>query len=277
MNLSSLFDHSQNLPNIPKVVQELINTFNQSDFDMDEIAKKISLDPVLTAKVLRLANCAHYGVSRTISSTTDASVLLGFSTLRTLVLASGITGAMQSPPGFNRKEFWRDNFAVAAIAKWMAPYCNINPETAFTSGMLYSIGELLIQLIMPQESKKIQAAVDAGGKLAEIENSMLGYNYADVGAELAIRWKFPDDIADGIRYHCRDDLASLEQPLAGLTHLALYIHTSHKMGLSSQETLKDFPMEIANAINMDTDQALSDLDTVDGIESGMDSLLEDIS
>lgn len=277
MNLDSLFDHSQNLPNIPKVVQELINTFNQADFDMDDIAKKISLDPVLTAKVLRLANCAHYGVSRTISSTTDASVLLGFSTLRTLVLASGITGAMQSPPGFNRKEFWSDNFAVAAIAKWMAPYCNINPETAFTAGMLHSIGELLIQLIMPSEGKKIHATVDAGGKLAEVESSMLGYNYAEVGAELAKRWKFPDEIADGIRYHCHEDLKNLNQPLASLVHLALYTHNCKKAGLTTQETLNSFPMDIAQAINMDTDQALSDLDSVDGIESGMDTLLEDIS
>ena len=226
MNLSSLFDHSQNLPNIPKVVQELIQTFNQSDFDMDEIAKKISLDPVLTAKVLRLANCAHYGVSRTISSTTDASVLLGFSTLRTLVLASGITGAM---------------------------------------------------LLAPQEAKKIQAAVEAGGKLASVENSMLGYTYADVGAELAKRWKFPDEIAEGILYHCNEDLANLEQPLAGLLHLALYVHNCHKMGFTAQEILNDFPLDIANAIGMDTDKALSDLENVDGIESGMDTLLEDIA
>lgn len=276
MNLSSIFDQNQNLPNIPKVVQELIETFNQSDFDMDEIAKKISLDPVLTAKVLRLANCAHYGVSRTISSTTDASVLLGFSTLRTLVLASGITGAMQSPPGFNRKEFWRDNFAVAAISRWLAPYCKINPETAFTCGMLHSIGELLIQLVLPQESKKIHAAVDAGGKLAEVENAMLGYNYAEVGAELASRWKFPDEISDGIRYHCHDNLIELDQPLAGLIQIALYIHSSHKMALNAREILKDFPLDLARSINMDTEQALADLESTDGIESGMDALLEDI-
>lgn len=276
MNLANLFDHGQNLPNIPKVVQELINTFNQSDFDMDDIAKKISLDPVLTAKVLRLANCAHYGVSRTISSTTDASVLLGFSTLRTLVLASGITGAMQSPEGFNRKEFWRDNFAVAAIARWMAPYCKINPETAFTCGMLHSIGELLIQLLLPQESKKIHATVDAGGKLADVENSMLGYNYTEVGAELASRWKFPDEICDGIRYHCDENLANLNQPLAGLVHLALYVHNCHKMGLNTNETLKDFPVDVAKSINMDFEQAMADLEILDGIESGMDTLLEDI-
>ena len=276
MNLSDLFDHGQNLPNIPKVVQELIETFNQADFDMDEIAKKISLDPVLTAKVLRLANCAHYGVSRTISSTADASVLLGFSTLRTLVLASGITGAMQSPEGFNRKQFWQDNFAVAAIAKWMAPYCKINPETAFTCGMLHSIGELLIKLVMPSEAKKIQAAVDAGGKLAEVEHAMLGYTYADVGAELAKRWKFPDEIANGIRGHAKSDFSADDEPLAGLTHLALYIHNSHKAALSSQEILDGFPVDVAKAINMDTDQALTDLESTDGIESGMDSLLDDI-
>ncbi|MGR6873362.1 HDOD domain-containing protein [Pseudomonas sp. HK3] len=277
MNLSDLFDHNQNLPNIPKVVQELIQTFNQSDFNMDEIAKKISLDPVLTAKVLRLANCAHYGVSRTISSTADASVLLGFSTLRTLVLASGITGAMQSPVGFNRKEFWRDNFAVAAIAKWMAPYCKINPETAFTCGMLHSIGELLIQLLMPHEAKRIHAAVEAGDQLESVEQSMLGYTYADVGAELAKRWKFPDAIADGIRYQCHDELVNLEQPLAGLMYIAVYIHNSHKKGLSDPEILKGFPLDIAKNINMDTEKALADLESVDGIESGMDTLLEDIA
>ncbi|MFY0700797.1 MAG: HDOD domain-containing protein [Bermanella sp.] len=277
MNLANLFEHSQNLPNIPKVVQELIETFNQSDFNMDEIAKKISLDPVLTAKVLRLANCAHYGVSRTVSSTTDASVLLGFSTLRTLVLASGITGAMQSPPGFNRKEFWQDNFAVAAIAKWMAPYSKMNPETAFTAGMLYSIGELLIQLIMPEESKKINATVEAGGVLSNVENAMLGFNYADVGAELAIRWKFPDEIAEAIRFQNHEDLATINQPMACLIHLALYVHNSHKMGLNTSEIINGFPMNIAQAINMDTDQALSHLESTNGIESGMDTLLDDIA
>ena len=276
MNLANLFDHGQSLPNIPKVVQELIETFNSSDFDMDEIAQKISLDPVLTAKVLRLANCAHYGVSRTIASTTDASVLLGFSTLRTLVLASGITGAMQSPEGFDRKAFWQDNFAVAAIAKWMAPYCKVNPETAFTCGMLHSIGELLIRLVIPSESKKILEAVEAGGKLAEVEKATLGYDYAEVGAELAKRWKFPEEIVNGIRYHTSSNLLELNEPLAALTHLALYVHNSHKMAYSNQELLDNFPVEVAKSINMDIEQALSDLESTDGIESGMDTLLDDI-
>jgi len=276
MNLASLFEQTHNLPNIPKIVQELIDTFNQEDFDMDEIANKISLDPVLTAKVLRLANSAHYGVSRSIASTADASVLLGFSTLRTLVLASGITGAMQAPDGFDRKEFWRDNFAVAAISKWMASYCKVNGETAFTCGMLHSIGELLIQLLMPSEAKKIEAAVDAGGKVAEVELAMLGYNYADVGAELASRWKFPPDIVEGIRHHATPLSPGEVDDLAALVNLAVYIHDSHKQGWGDKEILENFPLDVASAINMDTKQALEDLQQLNGIESGMDSLLEDV-
>ncbi len=275
MNLASLFEQTHNLPNIPKVVQELIETFSQEDFDMDEIASKIGMDPVLTAKVLRLANSAHYGVSRSVASTADASVLLGFSTLRTLVLASGITGAMQAPEGFNRKDFWRDNFTVAAIAKWMAPYSKQNAETAFTCGMLHSIGELLIQLLMPSEAKKIMAAVDAGGKLHEVENAMLGYTYADVGAELATRWKFPEEIVEGIRHHTTPVQDGKTDLIGGLVHLACYIHNSKKQNLSDADILAGFPKDIAGAINMDIAKALEDLKEVDSIDSGMDALLED--
>ena len=275
MKLSALFEQSHNLPNIPKVVQELIETFNQEDFDMDEIANKISLDPVLTAKVLRLANSAHYGVSRSVASTADASVLLGFSTLRTLVLASGITGALQAPSGFNREEFWRDNFAIAAIAKWMAGYCKFNGETAFTCGMLHSIGELLIRLLLPSETKKIQAAIEAGGKTAEVQLSMLGYNYADVGSELAKRWKFPDEIVEGIRLHATPLESQEGNILAGLVYLAIYINNSQKSDLTDKEIVKGFPVEVAASINMDTQKVLDDLTQLKGIESGMDSLLDE--
>ena len=276
MNLAALFDQPQNLPNIPKVVQELIDTFNQTDFDMDEVAGKISMDPVLTAKVLRLANSAHYGVSRTVASTADASVLLGFSTLRTLVLASGITGAIHAPDGFDRKAFWRDNFAVAAIAKWMSSYCGVNGETAFTCGMLHSIGELMIRLLMPTEAKKIQAAVEAGGKLYDVEMAMLGYSYAEVGAELAKRWKFPDDILEGIKHHANPQNAEEENKLSGLIYLAVYVNQANGQGLSDKEVLEGFPQDIANSIGMDISKSLEDLKQLDGIESGMDSLLDDI-
>jgi len=275
MKLSDLFEQTHKLPNIPKVVQELITTFNDENVDIEKIADKIAMDPVLTAKVLRLANSAHYKVSKTVSSTQDASVLLGFSTLRTLVLASGITGAVPVPDGFDRKLFWRNNFAVAATAKWMAKYAKINAETAFTAGMLHSIGELLILLLLPSESKKIDSAVSAGGRLHQVEKSILGFDYADVGAELASRWKFPDEIVEGIKHHTDPMEAPEFNRLAGLIYLSVYVHDCHVEGVGEDRIIERFPTNVAKAVGMDLDAALEALKQTEGIESGMDSLLED--
>ena len=122
MNLQNLIDNAQKLPNIPKVVQELIESFGDENVSNDAIAKKISADQVLTIKVLRAANSAHYGGNRKVGSVNDAVFLLGFNAVRTLVLASGLTGAFKAPEGFDIKKFWHDSFAVAAICKWIARY-----------------------------------------------------------------------------------------------------------------------------------------------------------
>jgi HD-like signal output (HDOD) protein len=132
VNLQNLIDNAQKLPNIPKVVQELIESFGDENVSNDAIAKKISADQVLTIKVLRAANSAHYGGNRKVGSVNDAVFLLGFNAVRTLVLASGLTGAFSAPEGFDIKKFWRDSFAVAAICKWMARYSHDDAETAFT-------------------------------------------------------------------------------------------------------------------------------------------------
>jgi hypothetical protein len=89
---------SGRLPMVPKVVQELIESFHKTDINIDEISDKVGHDQVLTARVLRLANTARFGGSRRVGSLDDAVVLLGFDNLRILVIASGITGATAGIP-----------------------------------------------------------------------------------------------------------------------------------------------------------------------------------
>jgi HD-like signal output (HDOD) protein len=55
MNLQNLIDNAQKLPNVPKVVQELIESFGDENVSNDAIAKKVSADQVLTIKLLRAA------------------------------------------------------------------------------------------------------------------------------------------------------------------------------------------------------------------------------
>jgi HD-like signal output (HDOD) protein len=58
MKLDALFQNPTALPTAPKVVEELISSFDKASVSTEEIAKKLSTDPVLSAKLLRLANSA---------------------------------------------------------------------------------------------------------------------------------------------------------------------------------------------------------------------------
>ncbi|GAA3913261.1 HDOD domain-containing protein [Litoribacillus peritrichatus] len=275
MELAAIFDSSKQLPNIPKVVQELIESFNDEDsIDIDDIADKISKDQVLTAKVLRVANSARYSTSRDVKTMNDAVVLLGLSMLRTMVLASGISGAVTVPQGFDRKAFWKDSFAVGELAKWIARYTDVNPETAFTTGMLYSIGIVLMHTEYPQECVGVDAMVSEGKDRIEAENQVFGYSYADVSAELARRWRFPDEMSEGIAYHYKPLESDPISKMAGILYLARFLRKAHQEKMNEAQIIEGFPSDVADAIGMDHAKALQEVQDTVGVEEGLEALLE---
>lgn len=275
MSMASIFAESQHLPHIPKVVQELIESFRDDNIDADKISDKVALDQALTAKVLRLANSAHYGVSRTIANPHDAIMLLGFNTLRTMVLASGVSGAFKPPQGFDQKAFWRDAFTIAALSRFLASYTpDCDKGTAFTCGMLHSIGQLLIRIVMPAETASIDEAEKLGGTRHTLESGQLGFSSAEVGAELAKRWKFPQEMQQAIEQQYNPGLEKPYTQLAGILYLARFLKQAREAQQSDDEIRDTFPRQVAQSIALDSEAALADLAALDSLSSGLDGLLE---
>ncbi|HWV15733.1 MAG TPA: HDOD domain-containing protein [Cellvibrio sp.] len=274
MNIQNLIDNAQKLPNIPKVVQELIESFGDDEVSNNEIAQKISADQVLTIKVLRAANSAHYGGNRKIGSVSDAVFLLGFNAVRTLVLASGLTGAFKAPEGFDIRKFWHDSFAVAAVCKWVAKFSRDDMETAFTCGMIHNIGELLIHIIMPAECAEIEKNRNGDNNNSAIEKKYLGFDFADAGAELASRWKFPEAIVQGIRYQLTPYEAEKFPRLAGVIHIALYLNKMNEEGADTEAILAGFPHEVATSLNINIGKLIEKIEEIKELSSPIDELLE---
>ncbi|MCR6651925.1 MAG: HDOD domain-containing protein [Cellvibrionaceae bacterium] len=191
MSFDSLFSQTYNIPSIPKLVQELIDNFSHEDSNTRDIAKKLQMDQALSAKVLRLANSARYGAGRNINSIDSAVIILGFNSLKTLVIASGLTSASKNIPGLNQKKFWRTSFSVANIAKLLAKLAHQDGDVAFTCGMLHNIGDTLLFLAHRSQMQNIAALAATGVSKSTLEQTQFGCNYMDVGAELARRWNFP--------------------------------------------------------------------------------------
>lgn len=274
MNLQNLIDNAQKLPNVPKVVQELIESFGDDNVSNDLIAKKISSDQVLTIKVLRAANSAHYGGNRKVGSVNDAVFLLGFNAVRTLVLASGLTGAFKAPEGFDLRKFWQDSFAVAATCKWIAKFSRDDAETAFTCGMIHDIGELLIHILLPAECAEMQRVVDKGARNSDIEKNYLGFDFSEAGAELANRWKFPDAIVKGIRYQLEPLKGEPFPRFAGIISIAMYINKMNDEGSDGAAILANFPNEIATKLGINLVKLMEKIDETKELGTAIDELLQ---
>ncbi|NII09538.1 HDOD domain-containing protein [Oleiagrimonas sp. C23AA] len=252
MKLEALFDKLHELPTIPKVAQDLILQFDSSDTNIDALARNIERDPVIAAKVLRLANSARFHGARDSTTIEDAAMRVGFNALRTLVLASAMTSAFPSGGSIDLKQFWRHSFEVASIARLLARQQDADPDTAFTCGMMHAIGELLIQTAAPAFAGQLRSTASSTAHAAD-ETLQLGFGYPEVGAELARRWQLPPVIRTAIHYQARPAQAPRGEKMPLI--VAQAVHVADAMarhdGLGT-EARKAIDGPLMQGVNLDT-------------------------
>ncbi len=263
-HFAALFANPAHMPTVPKVVQQLIQSFSREDVSVDEIATMLAADPVLSAKTLRLANSAYFHVSRSIGTVDDALRMLGFVMVRNLVVGCGVTSAFKPMPGVDLPQFWRYSLHTACAARWVAQAAGHNTDLAFMAGLMHGLGQLLMHVVQPDRMKALDAKVHvlAAGR-AEAELGTLGYHFAEVSAELATRWKFPEDVTEPLRSCTAPLQAEPASALAAVLHIAMWRARVEALKLSSEEASQSCPRKVAESIGLPL-VWLPDLATVGG-------------
>lgn len=251
MELTSLLDHPSKLPTIPKVIAELIKSFSSEDVSIDEIARQLATDPVLSAKLLRLANSAYFHVSRTISTVDNALLMLGFVMVRNLVLGNGMVTAFRNTPGMNLKQFWLYNLYTACASRWLAGTAGVNSDLVFTLGLMHGIGQLQMHAGMPAQMVSLDKQMnilDAGR--AALEKEALGFHYGDVSAELAKIWNFPQPLVAALR-EIPDPLAGQEfSAAAGWVHMGAWRARTEVLAMSDEEVIASYPAKLGRKLGI---------------------------
>ncbi len=210
------------LPSLPAVVMELLNSIDQDDIDISVLAKKVSHDQALTAKTLRLANSSLYGLQVKVTTIQQAITFLGFQTTRNLITAAAVTGCFAEGhcPGFDHKAFWRHSIATAACAKVLARQMRFNQDYAFTAGLLHDIGRLVLVSCFPEQyAHTIAFRAERDCYLLEAERAVLGVDHVEAGLALAEHWNFSDTMRLAIGGH-HDPEAPGAGFLAAIIHVA---------------------------------------------------------
>lgn len=198
------------LPMIPAVVQRLIAALRDPDVDARKIGEALSRDPVLSAKVLRVANSAYFGGQRSMASIDAAVAMIGTQALNKLIVACGVAAAFEDIKSIDMPGFWRDALVAATAASKLAPRLAADPEEAYLCGLLHATGHLILCRSYPDIANAMFAgfAVVRGPELAAIELEAFGIEHPTVGALWVESLAFPQAIADAV--------ASTVQPLAEL-------------------------------------------------------------
>lgn len=212
----------KDLPSLPAIVMELLNSIDQEDVDISVLAKKVSQDQALTAKTLRFANSSFYGTPSKVTTIQQAIALLGVANVRDLITAAAISGIFPENqcPGFNFRSFWKHSMATAICAKLLARHVHVNTDYAFTAGLLHDIGRLVLVTRFPEHYATAIAHRAAHDMyMLDAERAVLGIDHVIAGHALAIHWHFSEVIQQALVGH-HDPEKSGATALVSLVHVA---------------------------------------------------------
>lgn len=190
------------LPTMPEVASRLLKSFDDDHVGLGQIAALIEKDGALTARVLRLANTAHYSPSHQIATVMDAAHALGLETLRNLAMAACLSGAFPQVQGLDRTRFWRHSVATAQYARILARMMGTDAataDTAYLAGLMLRTGQLLMAMDEPHLVGDVEAHAAEPGSRFSLEEHRFGCTHADVTAALAAHWQFPRALVSAFR------------------------------------------------------------------------------
>jgi len=179
----------------------------------------------LATRVLKLVNSSYFGLRREITSIQHAVMVLGTAQLRSLVLSGAVSELFdrQGVVGsFSRAEFWKHSIAAAAASRAIAAESRlVDPEIAFTAGLIHDMGKVVIDRHLHADFILIVTRMEQDGlPMREAEAAVLGVTHEEIGNHLAMHWNLPQILREAIGFHHQVADAPEDQAVAATVAVA---------------------------------------------------------
>jgi HD-like signal output (HDOD) protein len=230
MTADELVKDLDKLVALPEVFLQLNRLVDSPHASTHDIAKVITQDTDLTARLLKIVNSAFYGRAVPIETIPRAVTVIGTTELRNLVLATSICQTFENVPGelVDMVSFWGESMFTGIVSTALAMKCNVlHIERLFVLGMLHDIGRLPIYLQLPEQARDILCIINGDyDLLCAAEHEILGFTHTDVGRALTQSWHLPESIQTVVQYHHAPNQAPQYQLETSLIHIGTILATS---------------------------------------------------
>lgn len=207
------------MPSIANLVMEKISDPNTTPKQLHQIIVK---DQAIAARVLRIANSPLYGCSRTITRLTDAIMVMGFNSIKSLVMTSVLHDFFKKF-GLAEKLMWEHSIVAASVSKRIASMLRFTRvEEAFLAGLMHDLGKVILNLKLPEKMFDVVQEVynNPGTTFCELEEEVFGFNHAQLGQLVAKKWNFAEEIEEAIGNHHQPRNATILPALSYIVNVA---------------------------------------------------------
>ncbi len=223
----------KDLPTLPHVLDELTKLVEDPDASSESIAKVISTDQVLSAKVLKMVNSPIYGFPGRISSIQHALVLLGFNVIRGIIISTSVFDMMEQA----MKGLWDHSLGCATACNIIARRAGFeDPEEYAVAGLLHDLGKVVTAVQLPDVHKTISDTVKAKEMTYfQAEKDVLGFGHDRINAWLGRHWGLPPNIREAMSRHHSPQLAEFYKPMSCVVHLGDFLVRLFEFGNSGDD------------------------------------------
>lgn len=210
--LEKIILETVDIQSLPPVAMKVLQLMNSDHSSITELENIISKDQAFSTRLLRIANSPYYGRGRCVDTVSTAIILIGFNTMKNLVIAASMKD-LHRKFGLFEQRLWEHSLGVSIAASLIAAETKmLQPEEALVAGLIHDVGKTVLNNSIPDAySIVIERVYEEGLPFLELEEQMLGFNHCNVGGLIARKWKLPKNLEIIIEYHHAENFPAFEE------------------------------------------------------------------
>lgn len=229
------------LPPLPQVAAQVLRIVADPDSSPEELQRVVCTDQALTAQILKIANSAMFGMMREVKTLTQAIMTLGFSTIKSVVIASSAKNLYsRGASGLQERLMWEHALVTAIAGRTYGKLLRFpRTEEIFLAGLMHDIGKSVMGIKFPDRyGAMIRTVYNEQGDFLELELDTFGFDHTMVGEALLHSWNLARSIEHTVRWH-HDPMEAPEddRALTALVALGNQLALGLKIGIGRPESL----------------------------------------
>lgn len=200
------------LPPLPTTINRCMEQMKSPTLDLKDLVPLLESDPMLAARVFRLANSAAFGIGGKSTTLLSAVTRLGVKRLKTLLIEAAAERLFESKDatiaGMTTR-LWQHSLAVGIVGRDLCALTGRgDSEEACLGGLLHDIGKPIVASVLLEAERQIVEVRGRAWVGSEEWRYVVTKTHRAVGMAVAAKWELPEVVRALVRDSSEFDAAN---------------------------------------------------------------------